>query len=84
MTFRLFRRRAGRITFLSPSVILSLLVLMLSASSTRAADALIPWAANTHPSDVARTRVENITQDTHTYTIHQGGHDGRRELPHAA
>jgi hypothetical protein len=73
MTCRLFRRRAGRSTFLSASVVLLSLVPMLSASSTRAAYDLIPWAANTHPSDVARTRVENITQGSHAYTIRQGG-----------
>ena len=73
MTSRLFRHRAGRLTCLSASLILSLLVLMFSASFTRAACDLIPWAGNTHPSDVARTRVESITQGSHTYTIHQAG-----------
>jgi hypothetical protein len=73
MASRLFRRRTGRLTFLSTSGILSALVLMLSAASALAAYDLIPWAANTHPSDVARNRVEDVTEGSHTYTVHQAG-----------
>jgi len=42
------------------------------------ADGLKPWATNTHPSDVARSHVDLITQTDQKYTIFQGGTmDGR-------
>jgi hypothetical protein len=45
-------------------------------ASTEAA--LPPWATNTHPTDTARTRVEEITTSPHAYTVTQGGTmDGR-------
>lgn len=41
-------------------------------------DALPPWAANTHPSDVAKSHVEEITGGTYKYAVVQGGTmDGR-------
>ncbi len=37
-----------------------------------------PWAANTHPSDVPKSHVEEITAGQHKYTVVQGGTmDGR-------
>ncbi|MCY2953918.1 MAG: M55 family metallopeptidase [Planctomycetota bacterium] len=37
-----------------------------------------PWATNTHPSDVARSRIELTTKAQHQYTVQQGGTmDGR-------
>jgi hypothetical protein len=57
------------------------LLALLSAAAALAAgadDALKPWAANTHPSDVARSHVEEISTALHTYTVLQGGTmDGR-------
>ena len=41
-------------------------------------DAALPWSANPHPGDVAKTRVEEVTAGSHHYTIKQGGTmDGR-------
>ncbi len=41
-------------------------------------DALKPWSANTQPTDVARSHVEEITAGQHKYTVIQGGTmDGR-------
>jgi hypothetical protein len=41
-------------------------------------EALYPWAANTHPTDVAKSHVEEITRGTQKYTVVQGGTmDGR-------
>ncbi len=36
-------------------------------------DALAPWAANTHPTDVARSHAEEVTAGAHEYTVVQGG-----------
>jgi len=50
-------------------------------SAIAAGDALHPWSTNTHPSDVAKSHVEEITAltgTTHTYKVFQGGMmDGR-------
>ena len=51
---------------------------MALALAMGADDALLPWSANTHPSDAAKSHVEEITAGTHRYTITQGGTmDGR-------
>ncbi len=34
---------------------------------------LKPWVSNTHPTDVAKSRVQDITSGQHSYTIVQGG-----------
>ena len=48
------------------------------AAVTGADDALKPWSANTHPTDVARSHVEEITAGLHKYRVVQGGTmDGR-------
>ena len=44
-------------------------------------EALNPWSANTHPSDVPKLHVEEITAGHHQYTIDPGRHDGRPQLP---
>jgi hypothetical protein len=52
-----------------------------TATSLVADDALQPWSTNTHPTDVAKSHVEQITASkgaTHKYTVLQGGTmDGR-------
>jgi hypothetical protein len=52
-----------------------------AASSIVADDALQPWSTNTHPTDVAKSHVEEIAGPagaTHKYTVFQGGTmDGR-------
>ncbi|OHB66280.1 MAG: hypothetical protein A2Y77_02095 [Planctomycetes bacterium RBG_13_62_9] len=41
-------------------------------------DVLHPWSANTHPTDVAQSHVEEISAGTHKYSVLQGGTmDGR-------
>jgi len=41
-------------------------------------ETLHPWSANTHPTDVAKWHVEDITGGMHRYTVRQGGTmDGR-------
>ena len=55
-----------------------LLVSAALALSAGADDALKPWSTNTHPTDVAKSRVEEITTGLHKYTVLQGGTmDGR-------
>jgi hypothetical protein len=55
-----------------------LLAATVWALAIGAEDALPPWSANTHPSDVAKAHVEEITTAAHQYTIQQGGTmDGR-------
>ena len=50
-------------------------------SSVVAGEALHPWSTDTHPTDVARSHIEEITAPTggtHKYTVFQGGTmDGR-------
>jgi len=58
----------------------SLLALMSTAFalSAGADDALKPWSGNTHPTDVARSHVEEIATGPHKYTVVQAGTmDGR-------
>ena len=58
----------------------SVLALMSTALALAAGaeEALKPWAANTHPTDVARSHVEEIATGQHKYTVVQGGTmDGR-------
>ena len=46
------------------------------ASAVAADVALHPWATNTHPTDVAKSHIEEITASaraTHKYTVLQGG-----------
>ena len=51
---------------------------MAFALATGADDALKPWSTNTHPGDVAKSHVEEITTGPHQYTVVQGGTmDGR-------
>jgi len=48
------------------------------AAVTGADDALKPWSANTHPTDVEKSHVEEITAGQHKYTVIQSGTmDGR-------
>jgi hypothetical protein len=48
------------------------------AAVTGADDALKPWSANTRPTDVERSHVEEITAGQHRYTVIQSGTmDGR-------
>jgi len=48
------------------------------AAVTGADDALKPWSANTHPTDVEKSHVEEITVGQHKYTVIQSGTmDGR-------
>jgi len=48
------------------------------AAVTAADDALKPWSANTRPSDVPKSHVEEITAGQHKYAVMQGGTmDGR-------
>jgi hypothetical protein len=60
---------------------MDLLVLLVTLTAERgiAADAgLKPWATNIHPTDVARSHVEEITTGQHTYNVTQAGTmDGR-------
>ena len=48
-------------------------VSMVVALTGDAGPGLKPWAANKHPSDVAKSRVEEISSGQHQYTIVQGG-----------
>jgi len=58
--------------FLMPTVIAAVVAV------AGADDALKPWSANTQPTDVARSYVEEIMAGTHKYTVVQGGTmDGR-------
>ena len=73
MSIRSLRRHAGGPNSLSAPLFRSLLVLAIFVSAARAGYDLAPWAANTHPSDAAKTHVENVTEGPHEYTINQGG-----------
>ncbi len=54
------------------------LVSVAVALSAGADDALKPWSANTHPTDVARSHVEEIAAGQQKYTVVQAGTmDGR-------
>jgi len=60
------------------SMLLVAAAALAAAAATGADDALKPWAANTQPSDVAKSHVEEITAASHKYTVVQGGTvDGR-------
>lgn len=53
-------------------------VSMALALATGAEPALTPWSSNSHPSDVPKSHVEEISAPLHTYRILQGGTmDGR-------
>ncbi|HEY2157044.1 MAG TPA: hypothetical protein VGH33_15555 [Isosphaeraceae bacterium] len=59
-------------------------ILVLTLSVVAAAptsgdrDRSVSWSVDTRPGDVPRSRVEEITDATHRYTVHQGGTmDGR-------
>jgi len=41
--------------------------------STACGEGLEPWASNTHPTDVARHHVEDVTVGRHEYVVTQGG-----------
>lgn len=61
-----------------PSSWLSVALVVAGAGPLAAAPALKSWATNSHPTDVARSRVEEVTAGSHRYTIRQGGtQDGR-------
>ncbi len=56
--------------------IMSISLAFASAAGTD--DGLKPWSTNTHPTDVAKSHVEEITAGPHQYTIMHGGTmDGR-------
>jgi hypothetical protein len=73
MTIRSLRHDASGPNSLSASFFGALLALAISVSSARAGYDLAPWATNTHPSDMAKTHVENATEGSHKYTVNQGG-----------
>lgn len=56
-----------------------LLLAVLSRTAALGADETSrPWSNNTHPSDAAKSHVEDINAATHCYTVRQGGTmDGR-------
>ncbi len=55
-----------------------LLIGTVSALMANTEAALPPWATNTHPTDTARSRLEEITTSPHSYIVTQGGTmDGR-------
>ena len=55
-----------------------LLIGTISALVASTEAALPPWATNTHPTDMARSRLEEITTSPHPYTVTQAGTmDGR-------
>lgn len=57
---------------------LVLLVSTAIASATGADDGIKPWSANTHPTDVARSHVEEVATELHKYVVVQAGTmDGR-------
>jgi hypothetical protein len=58
---------------------------MAEANPVRVA-ALAPWASDTHPTDVSREHVEEVTAGTHEYVITQGGSmDGENcRTPHGS
>ena len=49
--------------------------LIFSAGQARSesVEGLQPWASNTHPTDVARRHIEEITTGCHEYVVTQGG-----------
>ncbi len=61
----------------------SVLVLLSTAFAlvANANDAPKSQSATAHPGDVPKSHVEEIASGPHKYTIVQGGHDGRPELP---
>src|ERR1043166_3739111 len=76
--------RTGRVKLRSmstrrPGMDLLVLLVTLTAERGIAADAgLKPWATNIHPTDAARSHVEEITTGQHTYNVTQAGTmDGR-------
>src|SRR4051812_21945990 len=63
---------------LAQFIILSIVWLAFELCQFAAPPALEPWAANTHPSDVAKSHVEEVSTGEHHYTVQQGGTmDGR-------
>src|SRR5689334_21964666 len=51
---------------------------MTLAHVAAAGEGLAPWAGNTHPTDAARTHVEEIAAGEYKYVVTQGGTmDGR-------
>lgn len=53
-------------------------MIVVASRPLAAAPALKPWSTNTHPTDVAKSHVEEIPTGPHQYTIIQGGTmDGR-------
>ncbi|MBI2947531.1 MAG: putative Ig domain-containing protein [Verrucomicrobia bacterium] len=53
-------------------------MIVVASRPLAAAPALKPWSTNPHPTDVARSHVEEIPTGPHQYTIIQGGTmDGR-------
>ena len=55
-----------------------LFISLAIAAITGTDDALEPWSANTHPTDVERSHVEEITAGQHKYTVVRSGTmDGR-------
>lgn len=59
------------------ALILALLPVAVAAQTDGPAG-LAPWAGNTHPTDVAKTHTETISEGVHAYAVVQGGTmDGR-------
>jgi hypothetical protein len=59
-------------------ILLVLLVTLTAERGMAADDGLKPWSTNTHPTDVKRSRVEEITTGQHNYKVTQAGTmDGR-------
>ena len=56
----------------------AVLSLLVSAGASAGAEDLEPWAGNTHPTDVRRQHVEDVSAGRHEYVVTQGGTmDGR-------
>src|SRR5580765_1082634 len=79
LDWRTGRVKLGRMTTRRIGIILLVLLVTLTAEGGMAADnGLKPWSANTHPTDVKRSHVEEITTGQHSYKVIQAGTmDGR-------
>ena len=55
-----------RAVFLAIAILFSI---VFAVAPARAEDPRFPWSSNHHPSDVARSHVENITTGEHKYIV---------------
>ncbi len=63
-----------RTAFLAGSVLAFAFIVCQEPCQAQEKDkGLAPWASNTHPTDVAKSRVEEIKNGKHEYTVTQGG-----------